>query len=86
MTREEALTLQVTVNGILAKAKAERSQIGGPVNWSDLRCIDVEMSLLDGRVTVTIEEASSGASEFCRFVAKELARRGHDAIAVRTEW
>jgi hypothetical protein len=37
-------------------------------------------------VTVTIEEASTSASELCRFVAKELARRGHDEIAVRTEW
>jgi hypothetical protein len=24
--------------------------------------------------------------ELCRFVAKELARRGHDEIAVKTEW
>jgi hypothetical protein len=44
------------------------------------------MSLIDGHVTVTIEEASPSALELCRFVAKELARRGHDEIAVRTEW
>jgi hypothetical protein len=90
MTKEEALDLQATVNGILAQAMGERSRIGGAVNWSDLRCVDVEMSLLDGNVTVTIEEASPGASELCRFVAEELARRGYDAhwgpIAVRTEW
>jgi hypothetical protein len=35
MTREEALDLQATVNGILAQAMAERSRIGGPVNWGD---------------------------------------------------
>jgi hypothetical protein len=86
MTKEEALDLQATVNGILAQAAGERSRIGGAVNWADLRCVDVEMSLIDGRVTVTIEEASPGALELCRFVAKELARRGHDEIAVRTEW
>ena len=86
MTKEEALDLQATVNGILAQAVGERSRIGGPVNWGDLRCIDVEMSLLDGHVTVTVEEASPSASELCRFVAKELERRGHDEIAVRTEW
>jgi hypothetical protein len=56
------------------------------VNWGDLRCVDVEISLIDGRVTVTVEEASPSALELCRFVAKELARRGHDEIAVRTEW
>jgi hypothetical protein len=63
-----------------------RSRIGGPVNWDDLRCVDVEISLLDEHVTVTVGEASPGASELCRFVAKELARRGYDEIAVRTEW
>ena len=84
MTKEDALDLQATVNGILAQAMGERSRIGGPVNWGDLRCVDVEISLLDGQVTV--EEASPSASELCRFVAKELARRGHDKIAVRTEW
>jgi hypothetical protein len=86
MTKEEALDLQATVNGILAQAAGERSRIGGPVNWADLHCVDVEMSLIDGHVTVTIEEASPSALELCRFVAKELARRGHDEIAVRTEW
>ena len=86
MTKEDALDLQATVNGILAQAMGERSRIGGPVNWGDLRCVDVEISLLDGQVTVTVEEASPSALELCRFVAKELARRGHDEIAVRTEW
>jgi hypothetical protein len=86
MTKEEALDLQATVNGILAQAAGERSRIGGAVNWVDLRCVDVEISLIDGHVTVTIEEASPGALELCRLVAKELTRRGHDEIAVRTEW
>jgi hypothetical protein len=86
MTKEDALDLQATVNGILAQARGERSRIGGPVNWDDLRCVDVEISLLDEHVTVTVGEASPGASELCRFVAKELARRGYDEIAVRTEW
>jgi hypothetical protein len=37
MTKEEALDLQATMNGILAQAAGERSRIGGPVNWADLR-------------------------------------------------
>jgi hypothetical protein len=86
MTKEEALDLQATVNGILAQAAGERSRIGGAVNWADLRCVDVEISLLDGHVTVTIEEASPEAIDLCRYVAKELARRGYDGVAVRTEW
>jgi hypothetical protein len=86
MTKTEALNLQTTVDGILAQARGERSRIGGLVNWVDLRCVDVDISLLDGHVTVTIEEASPDALELCRFVAKELARRGYDEVAVRTEW
>jgi hypothetical protein len=86
MTKEKAVALQATVDEILVLAVEKRSEIGGAVNWADLRCVDVEMSLIDGRVTVTIEEADPGALELCRFVAKELARRGNDEIAVRTEW
>jgi hypothetical protein len=86
MTKDEALDLQTTVNGILAQAMGERSQIAGAVNWADLRCVDVEMSLIDGHVTVTIEEASPEAVDLCRYVAKELARRGYEEVAVKTEW
>jgi hypothetical protein len=42
------------------------------VNWADLSGVDVEVSLLDGIVTVTIEEAAPGAVELCRFVSEEL--------------
>jgi hypothetical protein len=55
-----------------------QSSIGGAVNWADLRCVDVQVSM--------IEEASPEAVNLCRFVAEELARRGYDEIAVRTEW
>jgi hypothetical protein len=86
MTEEEAIALQATVDEILVLAVEKQPEIDGPVNWGDLRCVDVEMSLIDGHVTVTIEEASPSALKLCRFVAQELARRGHDEIAVRTEW
>jgi hypothetical protein len=86
MTNEEALDLQATVNGILAQAAGERSRIGGAVNWGDLLCLDVEVSLLDDIVTVTVEGAAPEAVELCRFVSEELARRGYSGIAVRTEW
>jgi hypothetical protein len=57
MTKEEAIALQAAVDEILALAVERRSEIGGAVNWGDLLCLDVEVSLLDGVVTVTIEEA-----------------------------
>ena len=86
MTKDEALKLQAVVDEILAQASEKRPEISGAVNWGDLRCVDVEMSLLDDVVTVTIAEAASEAVELCRFVSEQLARRGYGAIAVRTEW
>jgi hypothetical protein len=86
MTEEDAFALQTTVNEIPALAVEKRSEIGGAVNWGDLLCLDVEVSLLDGIVTVTVEGAAPEAVELCRFVSEELARRGYSGIAVRTEW
>jgi hypothetical protein len=86
MTEDEALALQATVNEILALAVKKQSQIRGHVNWDDLLCLDVEMSLLDGIVTVTVEGAAPDAVELCRFVSEELAGRGYGSIRVRTEW
>jgi hypothetical protein len=85
MTKEEAIALQTAVDEILALAVEKRSEIDGAVNWGSLRCVDVEMSLLDGVVTVTIEEASPEAVDLQIFVAGELERRGYGSIAVRTE-
>jgi hypothetical protein len=84
MTKEEAIALQATVDEILALAVEKRSR--GAMNWGDLLCLDVEVSLLDGIVTVTVEGAAPEAIELCRFVSEELARRGYSGIAVRTEW
>jgi hypothetical protein len=86
MTEEEATALQATVNEILAQAVKKQSQIRGHVIWDDLLCIDVEVSLLDGIVTVTVEGAAPEAVELCRFVSEELAQRGYGSIRVRTEW
>ena len=86
MTKEEAIALQAAVDEILALAVEKKSEIGGAVNWADLLCLDVEVSLLDDIVTVTVEGAAPEAVELCRFVREELARRGYSGIAVRTEW
>jgi hypothetical protein len=69
MTKEEALDLQATVNGILAQA------------WADLRCIDVEVSLLDDVVTVC-----GGSSRDCRrnwaaWIRLDRSGRPHYRIA-----
>jgi hypothetical protein len=85
MTRNEALDLQTMVNKILNHAIGKRNEIGGAVNWADLFCTDVAISLIDDVVTVTIEEAAPDAKALREFVSKELTRMGHH-IRVQTEW
>jgi hypothetical protein len=87
MTEEEAIALQAAVDEILALAVEKQSQIRGAVNWGGLLCVDVEASLLDGVVTVTVKGAAPEAVDLQIFVAEELERRGgYGSIRVRTEW
>jgi hypothetical protein len=87
MTKDEAIALMSTVDGILEEAFEKRREIGGAVNWADLGCTDVAVSPISGLVTVTIEEASpGGAQELCRFVSDELMKAGYQDIYVLTEW
>jgi hypothetical protein len=86
MTEEEAIALQAAVDEILALAVEKQSQIRGAVNWRSLLCVDVEVSLLDGVVAVTVEGADPEAVDLQIFVAGELERRGYGSIRVRTEW
>jgi hypothetical protein len=85
MTRDEALNLQSMVDGFLADAEATK-EIAGAINWADLRCVDVQESLLDDTVTVTIEEADPSAGKLCRYVAERLRDNAYPGIIVRTEW
>jgi hypothetical protein len=87
MTPTDAVELQAIADAILGRASAMRSEIGGAVNWADLRCTDVSVSLLSGLVTITIEEASpQGADRLRQHVSEELAKAGWPDIAVLTEW
>jgi hypothetical protein len=85
VTKDEALNLQSMVDGFLEDAKAAK-EIDGAINWADLRCVDVQESLLDDTVTITIEEADPSAEKLCRYVAERLRDNGYPDIIVRTEW
>jgi hypothetical protein len=86
MTKDEALTLQSATYEVLSVARAKRDEIDGAINWGDLACVDVSVSLLDDQVTVWIEEASPDATELHQFVSSALDKMGHSAICVVTEW
>lgn len=61
----------------------------GPVNWGDLRCVEVSYVVRDeGRpyFNVLIEEASPDASELQQFVLDAIARRGYMNVEVETAW
>jgi hypothetical protein len=87
VTKDQAEVLQSVVDDVLSDAFEKRKEIGGAVNWADLLCTDVSVSLLTGLVTVTIEEVGpDGAQRLREFVSAELERRGFPDVYVLTEW
>jgi len=86
MTKKEALELITAANAVLGKAYEEREEIGGAVNWADLQCVDVQESLVDGLITITLEEADHTATALCTYVHEGLKEQGYDDIVVKTEW
>jgi hypothetical protein len=87
---EYSRSLMAATNAILAGL--DKSKIGDPVNWGDLRCTAVEkVETFAGDVTtiewrVLVEEASPDACQFRALVAEGLARRGYPFVTVVTEW
>ena len=91
LTRYEAVRLQDMVNSVLAEAYEARDQINGPVNWADLKCVDIEsrVSLLSdapAAIFAMVEEASPSADEFCQWVASRLQERGYPDVSVESDW
>jgi hypothetical protein len=61
--------------------------IPGPINWGDLCCVEVGVTLTDSPImwTAVIEEASPDATDLAAHIHNELFRLGHD-VYVRCEW
>jgi hypothetical protein len=81
--KAKASQIQRDIDMIIAEI--DPNEIGGPVNWSDLSCVDVSVSLMDGSWCATVEEADPGASKLAAHINSELQRLGHD-VWVRCEW
>lgn len=88
MTLEEmkakAVQIQKDLDSIIDGIDSR--QIGGPVNWADLSCVDVSVSLTDGTWAATVEEADPSASELAIYLSRELQHFGHKDVWVRCEW
>lgn len=81
--KAKASQIQRDINMIIAGIDAKK--IGGPVNWADLWCVDVSVSLMDGSWCATVEEAAPDATDLATYIHTELQRFGHD-VWVRCEW
>lgn len=81
--KAKAAQIQRDIDMIIAGT--DRRQVGGPVNWADLSCVDVSVSLMDGSWTATVEEAAPDATDLALHIHNELQRLGHD-VWVRCEW
>lgn len=80
--------LRVAANNACNEAGKHKDEIGGPVNWLDLRCVGAEFAIDDGgnvHYRVIIEEATPEAVELQHFIEQELlAEWGH--VNVVTGW
>ncbi|MGY4311486.1 hypothetical protein [Bradyrhizobium sp. JR3.5] len=87
MTLEEmkakAGQIQKDIDAIIDGIDA--SEIKDAVNWADLSCTDVSVSLTDGTWCATVEEASPDATNLAVYIHRELQHFGHD-VWVRCEW
>ena len=77
---------------IIGVALEKGSEIGGAVNWSDLRCICVQRCEDDTGIVeyrIQVEEADPGAIELQSFIFEQLYLRGYgkeNYIEISTEW
>lgn len=81
--------LRAAANEACAVAVANRTAIGGAVNWTELHCTEALRSVSDQGVvsySVLISEASPDAAPLQQAIAAELVRRGFSDIDVVTEW
>lgn len=82
--KAKAIQIQKDVDAIIDDTDA--NQVKGPVNWGDLSCTDVSVSLMDGLWCVTVEEAAPDATELAAHISNELQHFGHKDVWVRCEW
>ncbi|MCK1445446.1 hypothetical protein IVB43_23965 [Bradyrhizobium sp. 48] len=82
--KAKAEQIQRDINMILAGI--DPKEIGGAVNWADLKCVDVSISLMDDSWCATVEEASPSATELATYIHIGLQRLGHGEVWVRCDW
>lgn len=81
--------LREAADAALTEAFAHRDDIGGAVNWADLRCLEARVFTTDDGETgyqVFIEEAAPDAHELQAFVGAKLREAGFPVVEVVTEW
>jgi hypothetical protein len=92
MSTEQLKELRAVTDRAIETVRASwtgcRNQV--TVNWADLRCTEAAWIVTDfggdGRVQVTVEEASPEVSLFRDAVSAALAQSGWPDVSVLTEW
>lgn len=81
--------LKKAANYACEKAIDNRTEIGGAVNWGDLKCISAEYCIDDCEnesYKVIIDEADPGCWALKDFISKILCDSGFKKVEVVTEW
>lgn len=88
-----AKQLQKYTEEAIRLAYSKRHSFDEAINWSDIRCADVEyiQSLCNenSHYRVLIEEAAPGCVQFCNYIAAYIINKSSirpDRFEVVTEW
>mgnify|MGYP000907499186 FL=1 len=79
--------VQREINAILDDAPAV--SIKGAINWGDLNCVEVELSVnVEGTwmLNAVIEEADPNNPDLLGYIVEQLKQRGYANVFVRAEW
>jgi hypothetical protein len=83
------IELKLAAKKICEMAFEKRKEIGGAVNYNDLRCCETQRYITDlGDVgyRVIIEESSPDATELHRFINHNLREMGFKGVEISLEW
>lgn len=88
---DDHASLALLANRALAEAAKDKTRFPEPINWGDLRCVNVERFSLTNKACgrrIYIEEAHNHCPALSKFGADYIRRNGYPKLhtEVCTEW
>lgn len=88
-TSEYLINIQEAVNlALIEIKKRDGAWKDEPINWADLRCVDVEYvtGIYNSLFRAIIEEADPNCPSLHVFISEHIKKLGYEDIEIVTEW